>query len=78
MKVCASCPFRTGSPLAYDVDAIEALDAGYEPACHSIVGKRAIFREAPYTPPEKLCTGYLRWAAGRPGYSKPGIAKWQP
>lgn len=69
---CKSCPFRAGSAMAYDADAMEALDDGDEPACHSKVGVGSIFAHAPLSPAEGTrCAGHDLWAAGAPGFCKP-------
>lgn len=67
---CATCPYRTGSRIAYDNDALEALDAGYEPSCHQVVGADRIFAvDCPDA--ATYCVGYERWITEQPGYQRP-------
>jgi hypothetical protein len=67
---CAQCPFRADSPLSYDADAIAALDDGYEPSCHSVVGLGVVFED--WNPDDaKRCVGYEHWANGDDGFMKP-------
>lgn len=74
MSACKSCPFREGSAMAYDADAMECLDDGNEPACHSKVGVGAIFAHAPLSPVDGTrCAGHDLWEAGTPGFAKPAL-----
>lgn len=58
--------------MGYDLDAIECLDRGEEPACHEAAGFDAIFAHAPFTPDEQqACTGHRAWLAQLPGFIKP-------
>lgn len=66
---CKNCPFRAGSSMGYDADAMEALDDGYEPSCHAIAGVDAIF--AIDIPEESLCAGYAAWCNDESGFRKP-------
>lgn len=66
---CKNCPFRIGSPMGYDPDAMEALDEGYEPSCHATAGVDLIF--ALDWPTESLCAGYRAWTNDEPGFRKP-------
>lgn len=69
-KVCATCPFIKGVKMAYDEDAMEALDSGMVPSCHAIVGTQAIFHdECPG--PDTVCLGHERWVAGDKGFDIP-------
>lgn len=75
MKVCKSCPFKdSAEAYIYDQDAMEALDNGDDPACHTIVGADAIFHEAPFTP-RHPCEGHRRWLNGEEGFKKPEVTK---
>lgn len=72
-QVCGPCPFRDSpSAYAYDADAMEALEDGNVPACHSIVGADAIFHDAPFDP-KHPCVGHQKWAAGEDGFKKPDV-----
>ena len=71
MKACKNCPFREGSPLGYDSDAMEALEDGIEPSCHSLVGVDRIMREIPGT----RCEGYEAFCRGEPGYQSPNLVE---
>jgi hypothetical protein len=68
-KLCANCPFRVGSPLGYDADAMEALDAGHEPSCHEVVGLDAVMTGGP----DERCLGYEAWCDGKRGFQKPAL-----
>ncbi len=71
---CRACPFRVGSPVGYDADAMEALESNIEdPNCHGAVGVDAIFSRPPTD--KTRCTGYDLWAADAAGYQKPSLAK---
>lgn len=72
--VCLNCPFKASSPLGYDADAMECLEAGEEPACHSKVGKDAVFAHVPFEPPHP-CIGFLRWAEGVDGFNRPHLSE---
>lgn len=66
MTLCKTCPFVDGPhALAYDDDALDALDAGNEPSCHQIVGTEQIFVDG--TP----CDGFVAWCQGLPGFKRP-------
>jgi hypothetical protein len=67
---CPSCPFRKGSPLGYDDDAIEALDDGHIPSCHAVVGKDCVFQND-MPSEEHRCAGHDAWDEGRPGFCRP-------
>lgn len=70
---CTECPFRHGSPMSYDADAIIALDEGYEPACHLVVGLSVIFED--WNPDDsKRCIGYECYMNGVNGFRKPNVA----
>lgn len=70
---CHQCPFRNESPLAYDTDAMAALDEGHEPSCHSVVGMDAVFHD--FNPGDaNRCIGFERWASDRAGFRKPILA----
>lgn len=58
--------------MAYDSDAIEALDSGCEPSCHMVVGAQAIFHE---WPPKHRCHGFDAWINEQPGFAKPAELK---
>lgn len=62
---CAECPFRVGSPLRYDADAMDALESGFVPACHLESGMDAIFVGG------DTCRGYEAWERGESGFSEP-------
>jgi hypothetical protein len=66
---CKNCPFRIGSSMGYDADALQALDDGYEPSCHAVAGVDAIF--ALDWPTESLCAGYRAWTSDEHGFCKP-------
>lgn len=68
-SACKNCPFRSGSPMGYDGDAMEALEEGYEPSCHGVVGADSIF--ALDWPIESLCAGFKAWENDEPGFCKP-------
>ena len=70
MTVCRNCPFRAGSTLGYDADAIEALDSGLTPSCHVQVGTEQIFQDD-----EKACAGFQAWLEDRPGFRKPFLVE---
>lgn len=71
-SACASCPFRVGTSMRYDADAMECLHDGNEPACHSKVGRDRIFVHSPMSAPEgSRCAGYDLWIAGDPGHQQP-------
>lgn len=67
---CAQCPFRCDSPLAYDSDAITALDEGHEPSCHAVVGLDAVFA-ACHPQDEERCIGFDLWLDQAAGFRKP-------
>lgn len=69
MKPCKNCPFRAGSSLGYDADALEALDEGLEPSCHSMVGLDSIFAKA--DPGANRCHGHDQWRSGADGFRIP-------
>ena len=66
---CASCPFREGSPLGYDVDGIDALDDGCEPSCHEIVGFDRVFAHGIVSPAP--CRGFAAYLREAPGFARP-------
>ena len=66
---CSTCPFRLGSRVVYDDDALEALADGWLPSCHQIVGMQAIFHE-PF-PTSSRCRGHDAWARGDDGFAAP-------
>lgn len=69
---CRECPFRIGSALCYDADALEALDDGAEPSCHMVVGMGSIFFAEPSE--KQRCGGHDLWASETPGYREPSGA----
>ena len=73
MTPCPSCPFRIGSALGYDEDATAVLRAGYEPACHAIVGPHLIF-DQPVTRKNR-CRGYVRWLADDKQFAEPKLVE---
>lgn len=75
-SACQNCPFRRGSPLGYDRDAMEALRDGNEPSCHMVVGIYAIFSAPQMVPAEHAaCVGYRAWCAGVRGFVKPRLVE---
>lgn len=66
---CKNCPFKVGSPMGYDADAMETLDDGYEPRCHSLVGADNIFSED--WPTTQRCVGHDLWESGATGFTRP-------
>ncbi len=70
---CAECPFRVGSQVCYDADALEALEDGAEPSCHMVVGMDSIFFAEPPTDKQR-CTGHDRWIDGAEGFREPSGA----
>lgn len=69
---CNFCPFRVGSGMAYDEDAMEALDNDFDaPCCHAVVGPDSIF--ATEATSKNRCVGYDKWAAGESGYQRPNL-----
>lgn len=73
MKPCDECPFRASVRMAYDADAMEALDEGFEPSCHKIVGPDNIFTiDYPTT---TRCAGHDAWVDGVEGFAKPNLLK---
>lgn len=67
---CRDCPFRVGSPLHYDADAMERLAAGDVPGCHARVGHQHVF--ATLSPPaQDVCVGYEEWLDDLPGRAYP-------
>ena len=72
-QVCKHCPFRESpDAYAYDADAMEALEEGHNPACHTIVGADAIFHDAPFDP-KHPCIGHQKWVDGETGFTKPEV-----
>lgn len=67
---CAQCPFRVGSDILYDENALEALDSGHEPACHMVVGRSSLF-SAVFPSDAQVCAGYGAWIDGEPGFCRP-------
>ena len=70
---CAQCPFRVGSGVCYDADALEALADGAEPSCHMVVGMNSIFHAEPPTDKQR-CTGHDLWIDGAAGFREPSGA----
>jgi len=68
---CPSCPFRVGSNIVYDADAMEALNNGFIPSCHQIVGTETIFDNL--IPGDAICNGYIAWNCGDVNFSAPNI-----
>lgn len=73
-RPCIECPFKAVSPIVYDSDALEALDEGYEPSCHAVVGFGAIFEDS-CPDGSKACVGHALWLAGAFGYTHPANKK---
>ncbi len=73
-EACPGCPFKEDAKLGYDADAMEALDADYEPSCHAKVGVDNVFAEM-LPSDETICIGYEMWLANKPGYAKPKLAE---
>lgn len=73
---CSNCPFRQESSLGYDADAMEALERGYAPYCHDVVGMDDIFRDGTLTPSDHTaCIGFRRWQKRVRGFRKPGLVE---
>lgn len=72
MKLCSECPFIAGSKTRYDEAAMEALDEGYDPACHSVVGRDSIFNEI-FPGLDIACFGHSAWLNETPGFCKPKL-----
>ena len=72
-KPCSKCPFRIGSSIGYDLDAMEALEDGWEPSCHKLVGKNSIFKER--SPVANRCRGYDAMQQGEKGFGPPKLAR---
>lgn len=69
---CRDCPFKLGSRIAYDRDAMDALTAGYTPSCHMVVGMDAIFND-PFPSEKVACRGHEEWQDGRSGFGLPKL-----
>ena len=74
VKPCKTCPFLPNAKFGYDRDAMERLDEGREPSCHSIVGLDVIFDDI-LPSDQTICKGYLGWLNKEPGFVKPVAAK---
>lgn len=70
---CKDCPFRDGSPVCYDADALEALNDGMTPSCHVVVGDDSIFR-FDFPTDQQRCAGHDLWVEGRAGFVLPSRA----
>jgi hypothetical protein len=71
-NACENCPFRDGSLMSYDADAMAALADGDEPACHAVVGLDSIFVHSPFTPEDAIaCLGFRFWLKRKKGFRRP-------
>ena len=68
---CDACPFRASIQMVYDEDAMNALNDGWEPSCHKLVGMSAIFND-PF-PTFARCRGYDSWLADECGFVTPTV-----